>query len=110
MLTLTLAVLALSGATAQEGDAEARPPITSSSPSRAISARAPTVANVPTHTVCGWERAMGSTIQQRVCRKVPVYSSQRERMSTEYLQQLQSIGLNAENGPNPRQPGGRPVG
>lgn len=108
MLTLTLAVLALSGAAAQEGGAESRPPLASSSPSRAISARAPTVTNGPTRTVCGWERAMGSTIQQRVCRKAPVHSNQRERMSSDMMREMQ--GSRWGELPVPRSPGGRPVG
>ena len=53
---------------------------------------------------------MDSNIQRRVCRQVPVNSAGRELMSGDYLRQMQSIGLDSTNGPNPRQPGGRPVG
>jgi hypothetical protein len=111
MLISTLALLVLGGAPMQNDDAEAaerRAPITASSPTRAISARPPSVTNGPTRTVCGWERAMGSTIQQRVCRKVPLNSSQRERMSTEMLREMQ--GARWGELPVPRSPGGRPVG
>jgi len=109
MLISTLAVLVLSGAAAQDDSAAAqsRPPITSSSPSRAISARPPTVTNGPTRTVCGWERAMGSVIQQRVCRKVPLNSNQRERMSSDMMREMQ--GSRWGELPVPRSPGGRPV-
>ena len=47
---------------------------------------------------------------RRVCREVAVNGSGRERMSGDYLRQMQSIGLDSSAGPNPRQPGGRPVG
>lgn len=80
----------------------------SSGPSRIISSRAPTVANVPTRTVCGWERTMDSNIQQRVCRKVAANSSQRERMSTEVVREMQ--GSRWGELPVARAPGGRPVG
>lgn len=112
MLTLAFALLALNGAALQDGEegaeARARPPITSSSPSRAISARAPTLTDGPTRTVCDWERAMGSTIQQRVCRKVPLNSSQRERMSSDMVRDMQ--GSRWGELPVDRKPGGRPVG
>lgn len=111
MLISTIALLIVSGAPMQNDDtatAERRPPITSNSPTRAISARSPTVTNGPTRTVCGWERAMGSTIQQRVCRKVPVNSSQREQMSSDVIREMQ--GSRWGDLPVPRSPGGRPVG
>lgn len=111
MLISTLALLIVSGAPMQSDDtatAERRPPITSNSPTRAISARSPTVTNGPTRTVCGWERAMGSTIQQRVCRKVPVNSSQREQMSSDVIREMQ--GSRWGELPVRRSPGGRPVG
>ncbi|MFY0399475.1 MULTISPECIES: hypothetical protein [Brevundimonas] len=111
MLISTIALLIVSGAPMQNDDtatAERRQPITSNSPTRAISARSPTVANVPTRTVCGWERAMGSTIQQRVCRKVPLNSSQREQMSSDVIREMQ--GSRWGDLPVPRSPGGRPVG
>ena len=110
MLISTLALLILSGAPIQNDDAvtaEHRAPISASSPTRAISARPPSVTNGPTRTVCDWERAMGSTIQQRVCRKAPLNSSQRERMSTEMMREMQ--GSRWGELPVPRSPGGRPV-
>ncbi len=51
---------------------------------------------------------MGSTIQQRVCRKVPVNSSQREQMSSDVIREMQ--GSRWGELPVPRSPGGRPVG
>ncbi|MGE7196858.1 hypothetical protein [Brevundimonas naejangsanensis] len=111
MLISTIAVLIVSAAPMQSDDTaatERRQPITSNSPTRAISARSPTVTNGPTRTVCGWERAMGSTIQQRVCRKVPVNSSQREQMSSDVIREMQ--GSRWGELPVPRSPGGRPVG
>jgi len=111
MLVLTFAMLALGGAPAQNGEADnprqARPPVSSSSPSRTISARPPSLTNAPTRTVCGWERAMGSTIQQKVCRQVVVNSSQRERMSSDMMREMQ--GSRWGELPVPRAPGGRPV-
>jgi len=50
---------------------------------------------------------MGSTIQQRVCRKVPLNSSQRERMSTDMMRDMQ--GSRWGERPAPRSPGGRAV-
>ncbi|MFB7882422.1 hypothetical protein [Brevundimonas diminuta] len=111
MLISTLALLVLSGAPMQDdsaAEADLRSPIASTSPSRTISARPPTVTNGPTRTVCGWERAMGSTIQQRICRKVPLNSSQRERMSTDMMREMQ--GARWGELPVARSPGGRPVG
>jgi hypothetical protein len=110
MLLITAVALALMGAPAVQEEGEARPRVVSSTPSRAISARAPSVPDGPTRTVCRRERAMDSNIMRRVCREVPVNSAGRELMSGDYLRQMQSIGLNSSNGANPRQPGGRPVG
>lgn len=110
LLTFAAALALLAAApAAQEGD-DARPRVASSTPSRAITARAPSLPQGPTRTVCGRERVMDSNIQRRVCRQVPVNSAGRELMSGDYLRQMQSIGLHSENGPNQRQPGGRPVG
>lgn len=111
MLLTAIAALALLGAPAAQADEEAaaRPRVVSSTPSRAISARSPSLPDGPTRTVCSRERAMDSNIQRRVCRQVAINTSGRERMGGDYVRQLQSIGLNAENGPNLRQPGGRPV-
>ncbi len=109
MLLIAAAALSLVSAPAPQNDDDARPRVISSTPSRAISARAPTVPDGPTRTVCSRERAMDSNIQRRVCREVPINTAGRERMSGDYLRQMQSIGLNSTDGPNPRQPGGRPV-
>lgn len=111
MLLIAVAALALLGAPALQTEAEptAQPRVVSSTPSRAISARSPSLPNGPTRVVCNRERSMDSNIQRRVCREVAVNTSGRERMGGDYVRQLQSIGLNAENGPNSRQPGGRPV-
>ena len=110
LLTFAAALALLAAApAAQEGD-DARPRVASSTPSRALTARAPSLPQGPTRTVCGRERVMDSNIQRRVCRQVPVNSAGRELMSGDYLRQMQSIGLDSTNGPNPRQPGGRPVG
>ena len=109
LLTIAAALALLAAApAAQDGD-DARPRVASSTPSRAITARAPTLPDGPTRTVCGRERVMDSNIMRRVCREVPINNSGRERMSGDYLRQLQSIGLKAEAGLDPRQPGGRPV-
>ncbi|HEY1073714.1 hypothetical protein [Brevundimonas sp.] len=110
MLLTIAAALALLAAPAVQNEEDARPRVASSTPSRAISARAPSVPDGPTRTVCRRERAMDSNIMRRVCREVPVNSAGREMMSGDYLRQMQSIGLNSTDGPNPRQPGGRPVG
>ena len=110
MLLTLAAALALLGAPAVQVEEDARPRVASSTPSRAISARAPTLPDGPTRTVCRRERAMDSNIMRRVCREVAVNGSGRERMSGDYLRQMQSIGLDSSAGPNPRQPGGRPVG
>lgn len=109
MLMITVAALALLGAPAVQDEDGARPRVASSTPSRAISARAPSVPDGPTRTVCRRERAMDSNIMRRVCRQVPVNSAGRELMSGDYMRQMQSIGLNSSDGPRPRQPGGRPV-
>lgn len=113
MLLITAVALALLGAPAVqeagEDEPAARPRVTSSTPSRVISARAPSLPDGPTRTVCSRERSLDSNIQRRVCREVAINTSGRERMGGDYVRQLQSIGLNAENGPNRRQPGGRSV-
>lgn len=109
MLTITVAALSLLAAPAVQAEDDALSRVVSSSPSRAISARAPSLPGGPTRTVCRRERAMDSNIQRRVCREVAVNSSGRERMAGDYLRQMQSIGLDSSNGPNPRAPGGRSV-
>lgn len=107
LAALTLGALPPGGGAIQEGAVAPSPPVISSSPSRSITARPPSVTNGPTRTVCGWERALGSTLQQRVCRKVPLNSSQRERMASEMTREMQ--GSRWGELPTPRSPGGRPV-
>lgn len=104
MLLSTLAALILGGGAIQDGAVAPLPPISSSSPSRSITARPPTLTNGPTRTVCGWERAMGSTLQRRVCRKAPLNSSQRERMASDMMRDMQRLDRDIPQG---RQPGGR---
>lgn len=92
LLTFAAALALLAAApAAQEGD-DARPRVASSTPSRAITARAPSLPQGPTRTVCGRERVMDSNIQRRVCRRVPVYSNQRERMASDMLKDMQRLG------------------
>lgn len=109
MLLIAAAALSLLGAPAVQEEDDARPRVASSTPSRVISARSPSVPDGPTRTVCSRERTMDSNIMRRVCREVPVNSAGRERMSGDYLRQMQSIGLDSTNGPNQRQPGGRSI-
>jgi hypothetical protein len=109
LLTVAAALALLTAPAVQDGD-DVRPRVASSTPSRAISARTPSLPDGPTRTVCSRERAMDSNIMRRVCREVPVNSAGRERMSGDYLRQMQSIGLDSTDGPRPRAPGGRPVG
>ena len=92
LLTFAAALALLAAApAAQEGD-DARPRVASSTPSRAITARAPSLPQGPTRPVCGRERVMDSNIQRRVCRRVPVYSNQRERMASDMLKDMQRLG------------------
>ena len=110
MMLIVAAAIALLGTPGLQNEEEAPGPrIASSTPSRSSSARAPTLPDGPTRVVCEREKALDSNIMRRVCRQVPVNSSERERMAGDHLRQLQSIGLNSENGPRMRQPGGRPV-
>ena len=62
------------------------------SAARVITARAPTLTSGPTRVVCSRERSMDSNIQRRVCRRVPVYSNQRERMASDMLKDMQRLG------------------
>ncbi|MGH7027310.1 hypothetical protein [Brevundimonas sp.] len=109
MLLIAVAALTLLGAPAvQTGEKPAaRPRVASSTPSRAISARAPSLPDGPTREVCSRERALDSNIMRRVCRQVPVNSSERERMASDMLKDMQRLGI-AER-PVPRSPGGRSV-
>lgn len=109
MLLIAAAAMALLGAPAVQNEEDARPRVASSTPSRTISARSPSLPDGPTRVVCSRERALDSNIQRRVCREVAVNTSGRERMAGDYLRQMQSIGLDSTNGPNVRAPGGRPV-
>lgn len=93
MLLITVAALALLGAPAIQDEEDARPRVASSTPSRAISARPPSLPNGPTRVVCGRERAMDSNIMRRVCRQVPVNSSERERMASDHLREMQSLKM-----------------
>lgn len=108
MLLITAAALALLGAPAiQNHEDEARPRVASSTPSRAISARSPTLPDGPTRVVCRRERAMDSNIMRRVCREVPVNASERERMASDMVKDMQRLSFSCT--PVPRSPGGRPV-
>lgn len=59
---------------------------------RVITARAPTLPDGPTRVVCSRERAMDTNIQRRVCRRVPLNSSERERMASDMLKDMQRLG------------------
>ena len=107
MLLIAAAALSLASAPVPQNDDDARPRVVSSTPSRAISARAPTVPDGPTRTVCSRERAMDSNIQRRVCREVPINSNERERMASDMVKDMQRLSFSCT--PVPRQPGGRPV-
>ncbi len=74
--------------------------------SRIITARAPTLPDGPTRVVCSRERTLDSNIQRRVCRRVAVNSSERERMASDMMQDMQRLSFGI---PTARQPGGRPV-
>lgn len=116
MLLITAVALALLGAPAvQNEDARVeRPRVASSTPSRAISARAPTLPDGPTRVVCGREKALDSNIMRRVCRETPVNTSERERMGGEVLRDIQgarfSEGMRGGLSPGHNSNGGRPVG
>jgi len=70
--------------------AESRP--SPPAPVRVITARAPSLPDGPTRVVCTRERPMDSNILRRVCRRVPVNSSERERMATDMLKDMQRLG------------------
>lgn len=59
---------------------------------RVIAARAPSLPEGPTRVVCTRERPMDSNIARRVCRRVPVNSSERERMAADMLKDMQRLG------------------
>lgn len=84
-----VAMMAQSPGTA--APAPVRPPV-ATTPSRIITARAPTLPDGPTRVVCTRERSMDSNIQRRVCRRVPVNSSERERMASDMLKDMQRLG------------------
>ncbi|WEK58111.1 MAG: hypothetical protein P0Y52_00815 [Candidatus Brevundimonas phytovorans] len=87
MLLTLFAVVALS----QSPEAmEAPPP--RRAPGMNISARAPTLPDGPTRVVCSRERAMDTNIPRRVCRRVPVNSSERERMASDMMKDMQRLG------------------
>ncbi|MFK0300259.1 hypothetical protein ACIQTU_13685 [Brevundimonas sp. NPDC090276] len=81
-------------------------PRPSRAPGMIISARTPTLPDGPTRVVCSRERAMDSNIQRSVCRRVPVNSSERERMASDMVKDMQRVNFGI---PVPRQPGGRAV-
>ncbi|MFK0300260.1 hypothetical protein ACIQTU_13690 [Brevundimonas sp. NPDC090276] len=61
-------------------------------PGMVVSARAPSLPDGPTRVVCSRERAMDTNIQRRVCRRVPVNSSERERMASDMMKDMQRLG------------------
>lgn len=74
-------------------DDDARPAAISRAPARVITARAPpSLPDGPTRVVCTRERAMDTNIQRRVCRRVPVNSSERERMASDMMKDMQRLG------------------
>ncbi|AYG94339.1 hypothetical protein D8I30_03415 [Brevundimonas naejangsanensis] len=96
MLISLLAVIALSQS--PEATPVAPVPVTAPrAPVRVIAARAPTLPDGPTRVVCSRERAMDTNISRRVCREVPVNSSERERMASDMLKDMQRLGrLNSD--------------
>lgn len=72
--------------------APARPMSAPRAPVRVITARAPTLPDGPTRVVCTRERAMDTNIQRRVCRRAPVNSSERERMASDMMKDMQRLG------------------
>ncbi len=81
---------------------------TTINPPGMVVARGPTLTG-ETKTVCRRERPMDSNILQRVCRVVPVNSSQRTRVNDDHIRELQRLPQNAEFGSPGRSPGGRSV-
>jgi hypothetical protein len=70
----------------------------------AVIATAPAPAQVrqageqgPTRRVCGYMRATGSNLQQRVCREVPI-SGVQDQQTREFLRNLQRVRLPDESG------------
>ncbi|WP_409019183.1 hypothetical protein [Brevundimonas vesicularis] len=117
MLLILTSVVSLSLAAA--GQAEATPEqaeperqrlrdSTTINPPGMVVARGPTLTG-ETKTVCRRERPMDSNILQRVCRVVPVNSSQRARVNDDHIRELQRLPQNAESGFADRSPGGRSV-
>lgn len=51
----------------------------------------------PTRRVCGYMRATGSNMQQRVCREVPI-SGVQDQQTREFLRNLQRMRLPDEAG------------
>ncbi|MGH7027311.1 hypothetical protein [Brevundimonas sp.] len=92
MLVATLMMLALSQSPEATEVAPVRPVPAPRSPARVITARAPSLPDGPTRVVCGLERAMDTNIQRRVCRRVPVNSSERERMASDMMKDMQRLG------------------
>lgn len=81
-----LAALSQSPETTQRSAPATRPP------GMVVTARAPSLPDGPTRVVCTRERAMDTNIQRRVCRRVPVNSSERERMASDMLKDMQRVG------------------
>lgn len=61
-------------------------------PGMTVAARSPSLPDGPTRVVCTRERAMDTNIQRRVCRRVPVNSSERERMASDMMKDMQRLG------------------
>lgn len=100
-LTLALALGVSPEGVGQEPDAatEARP--RGASPSRVISSRPPAravSADGERRMVCAFEREMGSTLQRRVCREVPLRGSVRNDEANEFLRRRQGSRLPDEGG------------
>ncbi|HEX8661893.1 MAG TPA: hypothetical protein VF686_08495 [Brevundimonas sp.] len=51
----------------------------------------------PTRRVCGYMRATGSNLQQRVCRNIPI-SGVQDQQTREFLRNLQRIRFPDESG------------
>lgn len=115
LLILTAALTMTLNPSLQEGEAAptvsvAEPRSTASQTTHAagmVIARGPTLTG-ETKTVCRRERPMDSNIPQRICRVVPVNSSQRARVNDDHVRELQRLPGSAENMPS-RSPGGRSV-
>lgn len=88
MLAATLMMLALSQSP-QTTERTAPPP---RAPGMVVTARAPSLPDGPPRVVCTRERAMDTNIMRRVCRRVPVNSSERERMASDMMKDMQRLG------------------